>query len=109
MDIQAALITAVNSLIRGFFEYKPDWIKYLERSTRSGSDRIAQRNFGLDWDCKNLGFVQHKTEPQCRGGHGFGVPESTPAGFCVFLWTRFQAKFLTCYCFSVILLLKVRE
>jgi len=41
MDIQTALIAAVKSLFRVFF-YKPDWIKYLDRSTGLGPDRIVQ-------------------------------------------------------------------
>jgi len=41
-DIQTALIIAVKCLIRVFLGYKPDWIKYLDRSTRLGSDRITQ-------------------------------------------------------------------
>jgi len=45
MDIQTALITAVKCLIRVFLGYKPDWINYLDRSTRLGSDRITQRKF----------------------------------------------------------------
>jgi len=43
MDIQTALITAVKCLIRVFFGYKPDWIKYFDRSTGLGSDRITER------------------------------------------------------------------
>jgi len=42
MDIQTALITAVKCLIRVFFGYIPDWIKYLDKSTGLGSDRISQ-------------------------------------------------------------------
>jgi len=42
MDIQIALITAVKCLIRVFFGFKPDWIKYLDGSTGLGSDRITQ-------------------------------------------------------------------
>jgi len=38
-------ITAVKCLIRMFFGYKPDWIKYLDRSTGLGSDRITQWKF----------------------------------------------------------------
>jgi len=45
MDIQTALITAVKCLIRVFFGYKPDWIKYFDRSTGLGSDRIIERKF----------------------------------------------------------------
>jgi len=54
MDIQTALITAVICLIRGFFGYKPDWIKYFDRSTGLGSDRITQRKF---WT--GLGFLKY--------------------------------------------------
>ena len=45
MDIQTALITAVKCLIRVFFGYKPDWIKYFDRPTGLGSDRIIERKF----------------------------------------------------------------
>jgi len=45
LDIQTALITAVKGLIRVFFGYKPDCIKYLDRSSGSGSDRITQWKF----------------------------------------------------------------
>jgi len=45
MDIQSALITAVKCLIRVFFGYKPDWIKYFDMSTGLGSDRITERKF----------------------------------------------------------------
>jgi len=38
MDIQTALITAVKCLIRVLFGYKPDCIKYFDRSTGLGSD-----------------------------------------------------------------------
>ena len=51
MDIQPALITSVICLIRDFFKYKPDWVKYFDRSTGIGSDRIYQRNFWAE-----LGF-----------------------------------------------------
>ena len=42
MDIQTALITAVECSIRVFFGYKPDWIKYLDSATGLGSDWITQ-------------------------------------------------------------------
>jgi len=42
VDVQTALITAVKYLIRVFFAYKPDYMKYLDRSTVLGSDRITQ-------------------------------------------------------------------
>jgi len=45
MDIQTALTTAVKCLIRVFFGYKPDWMKYFDRSTGLGSDRITERKF----------------------------------------------------------------
>ena len=45
MDIQSALITGEKRLMRVFFGYKPDWIKYLDKSTGLGSDRISQRKF----------------------------------------------------------------
>jgi len=45
MDIQTALITALKCLITVFFGYKPDWIKYLDRSTGLGSDWTTQRKF----------------------------------------------------------------
>jgi len=41
MDIQTALITAVEYLIRGLFGYKPDWIKYLDSATGLGLDWIT--------------------------------------------------------------------
>jgi len=41
MDIQTALITAVEYLIRGLFGYKPDWIKYLDSGTGLGLDWIT--------------------------------------------------------------------
>ena len=41
MDIQTALITAVECLIRGFFGYKPDWIKQLDSATGLGLDWIT--------------------------------------------------------------------
>ena len=41
MDIQTSLTTAVKC----FFGYKPDWIKYLDRSTGLGSDQISQWKF----------------------------------------------------------------
>jgi len=41
MDIQTALITAVKCLIRGFFGYKPDWVKYLDSATELGLDWIT--------------------------------------------------------------------
>jgi len=43
MDIQTALITAIKCLIRVFFGYQPDWIKYLDRSTG-----LLNENFGLE-------------------------------------------------------------
>jgi len=61
MDIQTALTTAVKCLIRGFFGYKPDWIKCFDRSTRLGSDRITEKKFWTGSDPKNLRFVQHYT------------------------------------------------
>jgi len=33
MDIQTAFITAEKCIITDFFGYKPDWNKYLDRST----------------------------------------------------------------------------
>jgi len=45
MDIQTALIAAVKCLIRVFFGYKPDWIKYFDRSTGLGSYLITERKF----------------------------------------------------------------
>ena len=48
MDIQTALINAVKCLIRVFFRYQPDWIKYFDSSTGVGSDRINKRKFGLN-------------------------------------------------------------
>jgi len=41
MDVQTALITAVQCLNRVFFGYKPDWIKYLDSVTGLGSDWIT--------------------------------------------------------------------
>jgi len=41
MDIQSALITAVECLIRGFFGCKPDWMKYLDSATGLGLDWIT--------------------------------------------------------------------
>ena len=43
VDIQTAWITAVNAKSEVFFRYKPDWIKYFDRSTGIGSDRITER------------------------------------------------------------------
>jgi len=40
-----ALITAVYCFTRVFFGYKSDWIKYLDRSSGLGSDRITQWKF----------------------------------------------------------------
>ena len=45
MDNQTELITAVKCLIRVFFGYKPDWIKYSDRTTGLGSDQITERKF----------------------------------------------------------------
>ena len=45
MDIQSALITAVKCLVREFFGYKPDWIKYFESATGLRLDWIAQRHY----------------------------------------------------------------
>jgi len=45
MDIQTARIIAVKCLIRVFFGCKPDWIKYFDRSTGLGSDRVTERIF----------------------------------------------------------------
>jgi len=45
MDNQTALITAVKCKFGVFFWYKLDWIKYLDRSTGLGSDRITQWKF----------------------------------------------------------------
>ena len=60
MDIQTALISAEKCLIIGFFfGYKPDWIKYLNRSTGLGSDRMSQRKFWTGLGLQNLRFVQH--------------------------------------------------
>jgi len=42
MDIQTALITAVKCLIRVFFGYKPDRVKYLDSTIGLGSDWITQ-------------------------------------------------------------------
>jgi len=42
MDIQTALITAVEYLIKGFFWINPDWDKYLDRTTGLGLDWITQ-------------------------------------------------------------------
>jgi len=66
MDIQTALITAEKCLIRVFLGYKPDWIKYLDRSTGLGSDRISQRNFwtGLGFQkppiCSTLLYTNYR-------------------------------------------------
>ena len=45
IDIQTALITAIECLIRGFFGYKPDWIKYLDSATGLGLDWIKHRKY----------------------------------------------------------------
>jgi len=41
MDIETALITAVKCIIRGFFGYKPVWMKYLDSATGLGLDWIT--------------------------------------------------------------------
>jgi len=47
-----------NILNQSFFLYKPDWIKYLDRSTGLGSDRITQWKFWTGLGLQNIQFVQ---------------------------------------------------
>ena len=56
MDIQSELNTAEKCLIRVFFGYKSDWIKYLDRSTGLGSDWISQRKSwtALGWQKSSI-------------------------------------------------------
>jgi len=63
-------------IIRGFFEYKPDWIKYLDRSTGLRSDRITQRKF---WT--GLGFQNspiYSTLMYTRHGRDHGLIQCFP-------------------------------
>jgi len=50
MDIQTALITAVKCLIKGFFEYKPDWIKYFWQ--------VYRALIGPDYSMKILDWIR---------------------------------------------------
>ena len=67
---------------QSFFGYKPDWTKYLERLTGLRSDRITQWKFWTGWGLQKSPIFLTLTT---RDGTGSRVPESTPAGFCVFL------------------------
>jgi len=48
MDIQTALITAEKCLIRVFFGYKPDWIKYYTGLPDQDWTGFLNENFELD-------------------------------------------------------------
>jgi len=88
MDIQPALITAVKCLNRVFFGYKPDWIKYFDRSTRLGSDLITQRKFwtGLEQGLRMRNFTWNR----------FPIKNLLIDSLLTPIVIRFQAKFLTC-------------
>jgi len=73
MDIQTALITAVKCSIRVFFGYKPDWIKYFDRFTGLGLDRITQGKF---WT--GLGFQK---SPICSTLIDCDVPSARDPNF----------------------------
>jgi len=66
MDIQTALITAVKYLIRGFFGYKPDWIKHFGRSTGLGSDRITERKFWTGLGCQKSPICSTLVDDPCN-------------------------------------------
>ena len=81
MDIQTALITAGECLIRGIFGYKPDWIKYLDSGTGLGSDWMTHWKY---WT--GLGLQKSSIRSTLvRVDHGAGLLEWTPGGdydFC---------------------------
>ena len=81
MDIQTALITAGECLIRGIFGYKPDWIKYLDSGTGLGSDWMTHWKY---WT--RLGLQKSSIRSTLvRVDHGAGLLEWTPGGdydFC---------------------------
>jgi len=74
MDIQTALITAVKYLIRVFFGYKPDWIKYFNRSTGLGSDGITERKFWTGLGLKKSPICSTLGSTGC-GGNARGFEE----------------------------------
>jgi len=65
MDIQTALITAVKCLMRAFFGYKPDWIKYLNSTTGLVLDWITQLKF---WTGLGLQKYPIRSTQPARGG-----------------------------------------
>jgi len=104
MDIQTVSITAVWCLIRGCFGYKPDWIKYWDRCTGLGSDRITQQKFwtglGLQKSpmCSTLlgGLCKHfaGAELGCYGtGFSSEMTTQTPATAEIEKWLRIRFWF----------------
>ena len=88
VDIQIALITAEKCLIKVFFEYKPDWIKYLDKSTGLGSDLISQRKYwtGLGLQKSQICLTLICTCDQSCTGSGFN--DSSPTRFSTFSTNR---------------------
>jgi len=92
MDIQTALITAVECLIRGFFGYKPDWIKQLDSATGLGLDWITHWKYwtGLGSQKSSirstqLGIGQHiNLSLICQAVlNMIRFPDRDPTGFCI--------------------------
>ena len=65
-------------LKQSFFGYKPDWIKYLDRSAGLGSERISQRKF--DWiRIPNISYLFNTdAHPSCRGVRSLKCLTPTP-------------------------------
>ena len=69
-------------LDQNFLGYRPDWIKYLDRSAGLGSERITQWKF---WTGVGLqkSPICSTIQQRCTG---VGVSEKTPAGVLINFW-----------------------
>jgi len=86
MDIQTALNTAVECLIKVCFRYKPDWIKYLDSATELGSYWITQWKYwsGLGSQKTSIRSTLPDIQPANRIVEAFGL---------WFFWDRTQSCF----------------